>query len=119
MLTHLLQTCRDYTEWDKRRVEEINQSTDEVRRTTGELSRQMIQNSEQRTWQIAHDSDAARSASRGAYWNHVQGGDEQQHGVSHNVQNGSKYYYQGQNGTIIGTDSEYGPGVDFTPLTER
>ena len=135
VLSHLLQTYREYPEWDKKRFEEINQATDEVRRQTGELSRQMIQNSQERTQQIARDSDARRSASMGAYWNHVEAGDEQQRGfvnylgdradvtgadgVTHNVQSGSKHYYQGQNGTIVGTNSEYSPGVDFTPLTER
>lgn len=40
-------------------------------------------------------------------------------GVSHSVQSGSNHHYQGRNGTIIGTASEYSPGVDFPPMTER
>ena len=41
-------------------------------------------------------------------------------GTSYNVQGGSKNYYQnGQTGVIVGTDSAYSPGVDFSPLTER
>ena len=136
VLTRLRQTYREYPEWDKKRIEEMNQSTEQVGRRTSELSRQMIQNSQGRTRQISNASDAAREASMGAYWNHENAQDEQQHGFINylgdrtdvggdggptvNVQSGSKHYYRNaQTGTILGTDSESSPGVDFTPLSER
>jgi len=37
-----------------------------------------------------------------------------------NVESGSSHYYENaQTGVVVGTDSAYSPGVDFTPLTER
>ena len=86
--------------------------------------------------QTTQNIDAAREASMGAYWGHVNAQNEQQRGFVNwmgdrtdvtngagettNVQGGSSHYYQnGQTGTIVGTDSAYSPGVDFTPLTER
>ncbi len=136
VLLHLMQTCRDYPAWDKRRFGEINQASAEVSRQTGEFSRQNIQNSQAASQRIAQNSEATRSASMGAYWNHVNADNEQQRGIINyvgdrtdvtegsgatvNVQGGSKHYYKNdQTGTVLGTDSAYGPGVDFSPLAEH
>ncbi len=123
--THLLQTFREDSAWVNGRSGEIGKATGDALQRTGDRSRQ-----------IAKNSDAARSASMGAYWGHVNADNERQRGFinylgdradvtdgsgkSYNVQGGSKHYYQnGQTGTILGTDSAYSPGVDFTPLTEH
>ncbi len=121
---HLMQTYHEDAAWDERRAREIAQATGQALRRTADRSQQ-----------IAKDSDTKRSALMDSYWGHVDSDNEQQRGfvnylgdrtdvtgadgVTHNVQSGSKHYYQGSNGTIVETNSEYSPGVDFTPLTER
>ncbi len=125
VLAHLMQSYQVNAAWDNRRAQEISQATG-----------QAMQRTAARSQQIAKDSDAARSASMGAYWGHVNAGNERQRGfvnyiggrtdvtdgsgTSYNVQGGSQHYYKNsQTGDILGTDSAYSPGVDFTPLTER
>ena len=125
VLTHMLQTYHEDPVWLNRRAREIAQATGQAMQRTADRSRQITKNSE-----------AARSASMGAYWGRVNADNERQRGfinyigdrtdvtdgsgASANVQGGSKHYYKnGQTGTIIGTDSAYSPGVDFSPLTEH
>lgn len=107
------------------------QKRHQMEKTTGDI----IERSRRRSAEITRSSDAARDASMGAYWGHVNADNEQQRrvinqitdrtdvsggGETTNVQSGSSYYYRnGQTGTVIGTDSADSPGVDFTPLTER
>ncbi len=122
--------------WLNKLSQEEAGAVDQIRQNMAQNSQQMIADSKARSAQITRDSDAARDASMGAYWGHVNADNEQQRGfanymgdrtdvtgadgVTHTVQSGSSRYYQNaQTGVIVGTDSAYSPGVDFTPLTER
>ncbi len=130
------QSYHENAAWVSRHAQEGAAQTEQVRRNMGQATQQMIQQSKERSAQITQSSDAARESSMGAYWGHVNADNEQQRGftnylgdrtdvtgadgVTHNVQSGSSHYYQNaQTGVIVGTDSAYSPGVDFTPLTER
>ncbi len=120
VFAHLLQSYREDPAWASRESQ--------AGAATGAEHRQELA-------QTTRSIDAAREASMGAYWGHVNADNERQQGfadymgdrthvtgedgVTHSVQSGSKHYYQGQDGTVYGTDSAYSPGVDFTPLTER
>lgn len=121
--------------WVSRHSQEGAAETEQVRRNMGQATQQMIQQSEERSAQITRSSDDARAASMGAYWGHVNAQDEQQRGFASymgdrteasgggettSVQSGSSHYSRNaQTGAVVGTDSAYSPGVDFTPLTER
>ena len=143
VFTHLVQTLRMDPRWLARRSQELARDGENIGRNgqqtlhnTQVANQERLRQSAERSQQIARDSDAARSASMGAYWGHVNADNERQRGfinylgdrtdvtdgsgTSYNVQGGSKHYYHnGQTGTVLGTDSAYSPGVDWTPLTER
>jgi hypothetical protein len=122
--------------WLNKMNQEDGAANDQLRHNLAQNSQQMIADSKARSAEITRNSDAARDASMGAYWGHVNADNEQQRGfanymgdrtdvagadgVTHTVQSGSSHYYQNaQTGVVVGTDSAYSPGVDFTPLTER
>ncbi len=122
--------------WVSRHAQEGAAQTEQVRRNMGQATQQMIEQSRERSAQITRSSDDARAASMGAYWGHENAQDEQQRGFVNylgnrtdvggdggatvNVQSGSSHYYRNsRTGDVLGTDSAYSPGVDFTPLTEQ
>ena len=129
VLGHILQTYREDPAWLNRRRQEL-----------GAVSQQITKEGEQRRIAIANADTEARGAIMGQFWGRVSAqksaDDEQQRGFANymddrtdvggdggatvNVRSGSSHYYRnGQTGVVVGTDSAYSPGVDFTPLTER
>ncbi|MGI4789188.1 MAG: hypothetical protein ACRYFS_10105 [Janthinobacterium lividum] len=130
------QSYREDPAWVSRLANEGAASGEQKRQEMVQTSQDSIRRSQQMSQQITQNSDASRNASMGAYWGHVSADNERQRGFVNymgdrtdvtdgsgatvNVQSGSRHYYKnGQTGTVIGTDSAYSPGVDFTPLTER
>ncbi len=122
--------------WVNRLSQEGAASGEQMRHNMEQTAGEAIARSQQRSEQITRSSDAARDASMGAYWGHVSADNERQRGFVNymgdrtdvsdgsggttNAQSGSSHYYRDeQNGVVVGTDSAYSPGVDFTPLTER
>ncbi len=143
VLTHLIQSFREDPAWAARRSRELTADGEHIAQIgqdtlerTRRMNEEALKRSAERSQQIARDSEAARESSMGAYWGHENAQAEQQRGFVNylgdrtdvggdggptvNVGSGSSHYYRnGQTGTILGTDSAYSPGVDFTPLTER
>ena len=136
VFARLQQSYHEDPAWVSRLAQEGAASGEQMRQDMAQNTQQMIQQSKERSAQITRSSDDAREASMGAYWGHVNADNERQRGFTNwmgdrtdvggdggptvNVQSGSSHYYRnGQTGTVIGTDSAYSPGVDFTPLSER
>ncbi len=136
VFARLQQSYHEDPAWMNRLNQEGAASGEQARHNMEQTTQQTIERSKQRSEQITRSSDAARDASMGAYWGHVNADNERQRGfVNHigdrtdvsggsggtvNVQSGSSHYYRNeQTGVVVGTDSAYSPGVDFTPLTER
>ena len=136
VFNRLEQSYHEDPAWVSRLSQEGAASGEQHRQQMEQNTQQMIADSKARSAQITRSSDAARDASMGAYWGHVNADNERQRGVTNymgdrtdvsggsggttNVQSGSSHYYENaQTGVVVGTDSAYSPGVDFTPLTER
>ncbi len=142
VFAHLQQTLRMNPAWLARRSQELAQDGADIAQQgqqtladTQKANQKRLEESAERSQQIARDTEAARSASMGAYWGHVQADGERQRGfidylgdrtdvtdgagTGLNVPGGSKHYYRnGQTGAVLGTDSADSPGVDWTPLTQ-
>lgn len=121
---HMQQSLHYDEGWSVRRTREL-----------GQVGKDMIALNAKRSQIIARESSDREDAIMGNYWNHVNAGNERQRGFvnyigdrtdvtdgagsSANVASGSKHYYRNaRTGTIIGTDSEASPGVDFSPLSQ-
>jgi len=136
VFARLQQSYHEDPAWVNRVAQAGAASGEQMRHNIEQNTQQMIADSKQRSAQITQNSDAARDASMGAYWGHVNADNERQRGFANhmgdrtdvsggsggtvNVQSGSSHYYENaQTGVVVGTDSAYSPGVDFTLLTER
>ena len=135
VFSRIEQSYREDPAWASRLSQEGAAFTDQKRHDMEQNTQRIIAQSKRRSAQITRSSDAARESSMGAYWGRVNADNEQQRGFVNymgdrtdvsgggettNVQSGSGHYYRNdRTGTVVGTDSAYSPGVDFTPLTER
>ena len=134
ILSHMMGTFREEPAWAAQRNQ---QSMDRIK-AQGKATMANIAAVGERSKQIAASSAAAQDAIMGRYNSsnsHVAAGNAQQSafvnwlgdrtdvtdssGNTYNVGSGHSHYYKGQDGTILGTDSAYSPGVDFTPMTEQ
>ena len=125
----ILQSYRENPAWLNRRRQEL-----------GAVSEEITRDGDRRRIDIAKADTDARGAIMGQFWGNVSAqksaDDERQRsfinilsdrtdvggdgGPTVNVQSGSSHYYRNsRTGDVLGTDSAYSPGVDFTPLTER
>jgi hypothetical protein len=128
---HLMQTFRTDPTWEAKREQ---QSRDQIS-AQGRETLANIAAVGERSRQIAANSSAALDAIMGRNNSHVAAGNEQQsafinyigdrtnvsddNGHTDNVGSGyNNYYRNDRTGTILGTDSAYSPGVDFTPMKE-
>ena len=111
------------------------QNNEAVRQDIAGKSAANIANAQQNSARIAANSAATSDRLMSNFHNHEAAMDNIQHGFinyignrtdvtngagqTYNVGSGSSHYYQGTNGTIVGTNSAYSPGVDFTPMKEQ
>lgn len=110
--------------WQKQRTAEL-----------GAITRGTIASAKQRSEMLAQQNKAQSDALMDSYWARDRASDENQRhfinyiadktdvtdnaGFAAKVTTGSNHYYRStRTGTVIGTNSEITPGIDFTPLSE-